>query len=102
MIASQGHYRQRPYVPTPSASITQPAAARELLRVVRSRGRLLTAEPDIRQRPVHWIALLEKLMLMHSRMLDTTTMAQMFVDAGSDLVADTVTGYTVTLLFAKR
>ena len=45
------------------------AAVGELLRVLRSGGRLVIEEPDIRRFPVKIVALLEKLALMNSHFL---------------------------------
>mgnify|MGYP001035257193 CR=1 FL=1 len=44
-------------------------AIRELLRVLRPKGRLIIEEPDIKRFPVKVVALLEKLALMRSRFL---------------------------------
>jgi hypothetical protein len=53
----------------PTAAEAQPLAAEQMLRVLAPRGRVVIGEPDIRVTGVKVIALVEKLLLMRSRIL---------------------------------
>jgi ubiquinone/menaquinone biosynthesis C-methylase UbiE len=56
----------------------QRAVAEELYRVLRSGGRLVIEEPDIRTLPVKLIAAGERLAFMHSRFLPPDRIADLF------------------------
>jgi len=60
----------------------QQAALRELLRVLKPRGRLVIEEPNIRRPLVKLIALLEKILLMRSRFYAPETILKMIAAAG--------------------
>ncbi len=62
----------------PTPALAQPVAAMELLRVLRPGGRLVVEEPDITQRGVKMIALMEKVLLMGSRFLTGPDLAALF------------------------
>lgn len=72
-------------LPTPAQA--QPAAAAELLRVLRPGGRLVVEEPDITQRGVKLIALMEKVLLMGSRFLPGPELAALFEAQGARTLA---------------
>ncbi len=61
----------------------QPAAARELLRVLSPGGSLVVEEPDIRRPSVKLVALGEAIALMRSRFLEPSALVQLF--AASDV-----------------
>lgn len=65
----------------------QRAAAGETLRVLRTGGRLVIEEPDIRRWAVKWIALAERLLLMRSRFYSIADLASVFKEAGARIVA---------------
>jgi demethylmenaquinone methyltransferase/2-methoxy-6-polyprenyl-1,4-benzoquinol methylase len=56
----------------------QAATARELWRVLRTGGKLLIVEPDIRQWVVKGIALFEKIALMRSHFLPPEKIVELF------------------------
>lgn len=72
-------------LPTPAQA--QPAAAAELLRVLRPGGRLVVEEPDIARRGVKLIALMEKVLLMGSRFLTGLELAALFEAQGGRALA---------------
>lgn len=85
----------------PSPTIAQPAAARELLRVLRPGGRLVIEEPDIRQAPVMGIALGEKLLLMGSRFLSPAELIRLFEGLGASTVDRHYENATAWLVFSR-
>lgn len=72
-------------VPVPA--VAQPAAAAELLRVLRPGGRLVVEEPDIARGGVKLIALMEKVLLMGSRFLPADDLATLFETQGARTLA---------------
>lgn len=85
--------------PTPEAA--QVAAATELLRVLKPGGRLVVEEPDIRERAVRLIVLMEKVLLMGSRFLTEEALVQLFVAAGGTIVSLQRTGFSVQVVLTK-
>ncbi len=71
----------------PTPALAQPAAAVELLRVLRPGGRLVVEEPDITQRGAKLIALMEKVLLMGSRFLAPADLAALFEGQGAQTLA---------------
>ncbi len=67
----------------PSPALAQPAAAAELLRVLRPGGRLVVEEPDITRQGVKLLALMEKVLLMGSRFLAPADLAALFEAQGA-------------------
>ncbi len=65
----------------------QHVAAKEILRVLHSGGRLVIEEPDIRRRAVKWTALGERLLLMRSRFYSIADLARVFEEAGARILA---------------
>lgn len=61
--------------------IDQPAAAREMFRVLKPGGRIVIEEPDIRSFGVKLIALAEKLLLMRSHFLPPAQVVSLFPSA---------------------
>ncbi len=58
-------------------------AAREMVRVLAPGGIALIEEPDIRLRPVKWLALAERVALMRSTFFSPTDMVTVFRQAGA-------------------
>jgi demethylmenaquinone methyltransferase/2-methoxy-6-polyprenyl-1,4-benzoquinol methylase len=83
----------------PSASVAQPLAAGEMLRVVKAQGRVIIEEPDIRRRGVKWIALGEKLLLMRSRFLDPEALTRLFAASGAERVLSQADHFNMWLVF---
>lgn len=71
----------------PAPAVAQPAAAAELLRVLRPGGRLVVEEPDITRRGVKLIAVMEKLLLMGSRFLSADDLTALFEAQGARTLA---------------
>jgi ubiquinone/menaquinone biosynthesis C-methylase UbiE len=65
----------------------QQVAAQEILRVLRSGGRLVIEEPDIRRWAVKWTALGERLLLMRSRFYSIADLVDICKKAGARIVA---------------
>jgi len=77
-------------------------AADELLRVLRSGGRLVIEEPDIREFRVKLVALAERLALMRSRMLSLPDMVSLFKAHGAIVLAtDEHRDYNVRLVLSR-
>ncbi|RME87179.1 MAG: methyltransferase domain-containing protein [Anaerolineae bacterium] len=63
----------------------QAATAGEMWRVLRSGGRIVIQEPDVRTALVKMIALFEKVTLMRSRFLSLEQMAALFPQANAEV-----------------
>jgi len=63
-----------------------PQASGELIRVLRPDGRLVIEEPDIRNRTVKLIALVERLLFMRSRFYAPADLARLFQAAGAKVM----------------
>lgn len=72
-------------LPTPTQA--QTAAVSELLRVLKPGGRLVVEEPDITQRGVKLVALMEKVLLMGSRFLTPAELVALFESQGARTLA---------------
>ena len=59
-----------------------PLAAHELMRVLRPGGRVVIEEPNIRHGVVKLVALVERLLLMHSRFYSPSDLARVFHISG--------------------
>jgi ubiquinone/menaquinone biosynthesis C-methylase UbiE len=81
----------------------QPAAARELMRVLHPGGRLVIEEPDIRHRGVKLAALGERLLLMRSRFTSIADLRGVFERAGAHIVTvEEGPDFNVRLAVRKR
>ena len=83
----------------PTAAEAQPLAAEQMLRVLAPRGRVVIGEPDIRATGVKLIALVEKLLLMHSRILAPEPLSELFHAAGAERVLARDDDFSVWLVF---
>lgn len=73
----------------PSAEAGQTRAAAEMVRVTRQDGKIVIEEPDVRLLSGKMIALVEKLLLMGSRLLPAGRLAELFAGAGASAVSIT-------------
>jgi ubiquinone/menaquinone biosynthesis C-methylase UbiE len=81
----------------------QRVAAMELLRVLRPGGRLVVEEPDIRQRAVKVVALLERLLLMRSRFLSLPDLKRLFEAYGATILpTEQGIDYNVRLILSRH
>jgi len=77
------------------------AAVRELLRVLRTEGRLVIEEPDIRRFPVKLIALLEKLALMKSHFLSAEEIRELVVSQGQTAQIGCISDFATCVVVDK-
>jgi ubiquinone/menaquinone biosynthesis C-methylase UbiE len=80
----------------------QPAALRELVRVLQPGGRLVIEEPDIRRLSVKWIALAETLALMGSRFRSGAEISRRLSDLGLRARAEDDGKFTVWVVGEKH
>jgi len=80
----------------------QPAALRELLRVLKPSGRLVIEEPDVRHLIVKVVALLEKLFLMRSHFKSPATVLKMIIKAGGNPLLARVDCFRVWIVVLKK
>jgi demethylmenaquinone methyltransferase/2-methoxy-6-polyprenyl-1,4-benzoquinol methylase len=83
----------------PSPGTAQPAAVRQMIRVVRPGGRVVVEEPDIRRSGVKVVALAEKLLLMRSRFLTPEALTQLFATAGASRILEHADHFNMWLGF---
>jgi ubiquinone/menaquinone biosynthesis C-methylase UbiE len=76
-------------------------AATELVRVLRSGGRLVVEEPDARRLAVTLLAWGEKLARMQTRILPPDDIARLFEAAGGRVAAITPDGWSVHMVVTK-
>lgn len=79
----------------------QQGTADELWRLVKTGGRIVIEEPDIRKFAVKVVALFEKLALMRSHFLDGSEIAALFEEKGA-LIHSEVEGHTVWVVIEKN
>lgn len=86
-------------LPTPAQA--QPAAAAELLRVLRPGGRLVVEEPDITRRGAKLVAVMEKALLMGSRFLTAAELAVLFEAQGGRALALEQDHFNLRIVFTR-
>jgi demethylmenaquinone methyltransferase/2-methoxy-6-polyprenyl-1,4-benzoquinol methylase len=76
-------------------------AVGELVRVLRSDGRLVIEEPDIRRFPVKIVALLEKIALMKSHFLTENEIRAMVASHGLDAQIGCISDFATCVVVDK-